>query len=59
MTIIEGFVNFSNKEIKNLLKELKSKCSSGGTYKKNKIEIQGDHVEKIKEILKKRGLLVK
>lgn len=40
-----------------LLKLLKSKCHCGGALKDNILELQGDHEEKIKIILKQEKLL--
>lgn len=42
-----------------LTKKLKNLCGTGGTFKDNKIEIQGDHREKIKTHLEKVGFKVK
>lgn len=44
---------------KNLEKKLKTLCGSGGSFKNNTIEIQGDHREKIKSHLEKLGFRVK
>ena len=38
---------------------LKKKCGSGGTAKDAEIEIQGDHVAKIADELRKLGYRVK
>ena len=38
------------------LKSLRSLCSSGGTFKNGRIEIQGDHREKVQAYLAKRGI---
>lgn len=43
---------------KSLLKELKAKCGTGGTFKDNRIEIQGDHREKIKIHCESKGFQV-
>ena len=40
-------------------KQLKAACGSGGTVKDGVIEVQGDHVERVIETLKKRGMTVK
>jgi len=40
-------------------KQLKAACGSGGTVKDGVIEIQGDHVERVIELLKKDGRTVK
>ncbi|MFP5384601.1 MAG: translation initiation factor [Bacteriovoracia bacterium] len=42
-----------------LQKKLKGLCGTGGTFKNNRIEIQGDHREKIKAYLEKVGFKVK
>jgi translation initiation factor 1 len=42
-----------------LLKQLKNQCGTGGTLKENEIEIQGDHKQKILEILLKLGYKAK
>ena len=46
-------------DIKSLQKELQKKCASGGTLKKDSMEIQGDHVNKIRNILEDKGCTVK
>lgn len=54
MTIIEG-INDPNIDLRDLSKKLKSECACGGTVKKGRIELQGDHIEKTKEILQEMG----
>jgi translation initiation factor 1 len=44
---------------KKLTKKLKKTCGTGGTYKDDSIEIQGDHKEKLKACLVKLGFQVK
>lgn len=44
---------------KELEKKLKAHCGTGGAYKNNMIEIQGDHRQKIKTFLEKLGFKVK
>lgn len=51
-TIIEGI---DEKSGKNISKELKRKLACGGTFKEGKIELQGNHKKKVKELLVKIG----
>ena len=50
MTIIEG-INPKMIDVKKLTKYLKSKLACGGTFKNDKIELQGDYRKKIKKLL--------
>ncbi len=45
--------------LKQLGKTLKTQCGTGGTVKDGVIEIQGEHRDKLIEILKKDGWIVK
>ena len=58
MTIITG-VPLHPEGIKNLARELKQTCGTGGTVKNGIIEIQGDHRDLLVEELKKHGWTVK
>jgi translation initiation factor 1 len=40
-------------------KQFRTACGSGGTAKDGKLEIQGDHVERVVELLKGQGFSVK
>ena len=50
MTVVEG-IDSSNIDIKDLCTTLKTECACGGTSKDGKIELQGDHKNKVKKIL--------
>lgn len=58
VTVITG-VPLDDPELKELGKELKAKCGSGGTVKDGIIEIQGDHRDALLEDLRNRGWVVK
>lgn len=58
VTLITG-LPLTADELKKFGKELKAKCSSGGTVKEGVIEIQGDHCNFLLETLKKKGWQVK
>ena len=45
--------------LKALAKELKKVCGAGGTVVENRVEIQGDRVDRIREILRSKGWTVK
>ena len=53
-TIIEG-IDQKEIDIKDLAKKLKEQFACGGTAKEGKIELQGDHKNKVKDILVKMG----
>ena len=50
VTVIEG-IDSRSFDLKKLASYLKSKLAAGGTVKNGRIEIQGDHRNKIKKIL--------
>jgi translation initiation factor 1 len=58
VTVITGF-QASSETLTSLLKQLKSQCGSGGTVKENELEIQGDHKQKLLDILVKLGYKAK
>jgi translation initiation factor 1 len=58
ITILEGYTG-SKGDFKTLTKELKQKLSVGGTFKDDKIFIQGDYRDQIMQILKTKGFVIK
>ena len=58
ITILEGYTGATS-DFKQLAKELKTTLSVGGSFKDDKIIIQGDFRDKIMTILKDKGFKVK
>jgi translation initiation factor 1 len=58
ITILEGYTG-ATEDFKALAKEIKKTLSVGGSFKDDKIIIQGDYRGKIMEILKDKGFQVK
>lgn len=54
VTVIEG-IDKSEINLEELAKFLKSKLACGGTVKNNVIELQGNHVSRVKDLLVKKG----
>lgn len=54
VTLVKGFVG-SEADLNALCKLLKQKCGVGGAAKEGEIIIQGDHRQRLLEILKKEG----
>jgi translation initiation factor 1 len=58
VTLVKNLV-LSEEDLKTLAKWLKQACGSGGTVKDGLIEVQGEHREKIAEVLRAAGYRVK
>jgi len=58
MTVVTG-VPLHPDGLRNLAKQLKQKCGTGGTIKDGKIEIQGDHRDLLVAELQAMGYAVK
>jgi translation initiation factor 1 len=58
VTLVKN-LHLSAEEMKSLAKVLKQECGTGGTVKDGAIEIQGEHREKIANLLIKLGYKVK
>lgn len=58
VTVVTGFQT-SAETLTALAKQLKNQCGSGGTIKDNTIEIQGDHSQKLLQVLLELGYKAK
>lgn len=58
VTVISGF-QAQPENLSKLLKQLKNQCGTGGTVKDDTMEIQGDHTQKLVDILTQLGYKAK
>ena len=58
MTVVDG-LNPHDLDMNALVSSLKSICACGGTIKEGRIELQGDHIEKVRIKLEEKGFKVK
>lgn len=58
VTTVSG-LGLQEKELKDLAKQLKKLCGTGGSLKEQTIEIQGDNRDKIKSYLEQKNFTVK
>ena len=54
VTLVTGFIG-ATADLESLTKLLKTKCGVGGSAKDNEIIVQGDHRQKVLDILQKEG----
>ncbi len=57
VTVIRGLLAADN-DLPALLKSLKSSCGAGGSCDGDELEIQGEHIERLRELLKAKGFRV-
>ncbi len=55
VTIVEGF---DDVDINKIAKELKMRLACGGTAKKGKVELQGNHMSRVKKVLVDMGFSI-
>ena len=58
VTVIRGLAASGN-DLPSLLTDLKSACGAGGTLQEDGLEIQGDHRDRIRDLLAAIGYRVK
>ncbi|MFY9606168.1 MAG: stress response translation initiation inhibitor YciH [Thermoplasmata archaeon] len=57
VTVVEG-IDATDIDLDDLARKLKTRCAAGGTAKEGRIELQGDHKKKVKEVLEELGFSV-
>ena len=57
-TLVSGLPG-SEKQLAQLLKQLKTACGAGGTVKDGLLELQGDQRDKVEAVLRERGIASK
>ena len=57
VTVVEG-IDATDIDLDDLARKLKTRCAAGGTAKEGRIELQGDHKKKVKEVLEELGVSV-
>ena len=58
VSVVKNLV-LTEEDMKTLAKKLKQECGTGGTVKDGVIEIQGEHRQRMAEVLQKLGYKVK
>jgi len=58
VTVVDGLPR-NDAFLADLAKELKKACGSGGTATESTVEIQGDRRDRVREVLAKKGWVVK
>ena len=58
VTVISGLAAAGN-DLPALLKRLKNQCGAGGTQEGDSLEIQGDHLDRLRTLLGEMGYKVK
>jgi translation initiation factor 1 len=58
VTVVDGLPD-NRGYLDTLCRDLKKACGTGGTAGENRIELQGDQRERLRELLAKKGMRVK
>lgn len=58
VTVVSGLPSAGN-DLPELLAMLKNACGAGGTIKEDRLEVQGEHLPRIRETLQRLGYRIK
>lgn len=58
VTIVEGF-DLPDSEVQSIASDLKSSMGTGGTVDEGRIELQGDHRNRVPDLLRERGFEIR
>lgn len=58
VTVVRGLSAEGN-DLTSLLTQLKNSCGAGGTVRDDEVEVQGSHVERVRDVLAKLGYRVR
>jgi translation initiation factor 1 len=57
VTVVDG-IDATDIDLDDLARKLKTRCAAGGTAKDGRIELQGEHRRKVREVLEEMGFSV-
>jgi translation initiation factor 1 len=57
VTVVDG-IDSTDIDLDDLARKLKTRCAAGGTAKDGRIELQGEHRRKVREVLEEMGFSV-
>lgn len=58
VTVVAGF-SCSNEQLQSTLSRLQTQCGAGGCVAESKLELQGDHTERLPTLLRSFGYRIK
>ena len=59
VTLVRGLATLDAPALAALGKQLRTACGAGGTVKDGIIEVQGEHCERVMDLLRRQGFVVK
>jgi translation initiation factor 1 len=57
VTVVDG-IDSTDIDLDDLARKLKTRCAAGGTAKDGRIELQGEHKKKVRDVLEEMGFSV-